>query len=67
VDWPEEWELLFVDEATIRRHPTLTAQWCLGDDGPEVPSGEFDNDTRDQAGMPARNRALLPAHNHFTV
>jgi transposase len=23
--WPEEWDLLFVDEATVRRHPTLTA------------------------------------------
>jgi hypothetical protein len=23
-----ERELLFVDEATARRHPTLTAQWC---------------------------------------
>ena len=23
--WPEEWELIFVDEATVRRHPTLTA------------------------------------------
>jgi transposase len=25
-EWPEEWELLFVDEATLHRHPTLTAQ-----------------------------------------
>jgi transposase len=24
-EWPDEWELLFVDEATVRRHPTLTA------------------------------------------
>jgi transposase len=39
-DWPEEWELIFVDEATVRRHPTLTAQWCLGDDVPEVPTGD---------------------------
>ena len=29
VEWPEDWELLVVDEATVRRHPTLTAQWCL--------------------------------------
>jgi hypothetical protein len=28
-DWPEDWELICVDEATGRRHPTLTAQWCL--------------------------------------
>jgi hypothetical protein len=36
--WPEEWELIFVDEATVRRHPTLTAQWCLVDEVPEVPT-----------------------------
>jgi hypothetical protein len=40
VDWPEEWERIVVDEATVRRHPTLTAQWCLGDDVPEVPMGD---------------------------
>ena len=40
VEWPEDRELLFVDEATIRRHPTLTAQWCLVDEGPEVPTGD---------------------------
>ena len=34
---PEEWELLFVDEATVRRHATSTAQWCLADEVPEVP------------------------------
>jgi transposase len=39
-DWPEDWELIFVDEATIRRHPTLTAQWCLVDEVPEVPTGD---------------------------
>jgi transposase len=39
-DWPEDWELLFVDEATVRRHPTLTAQWCLVDEVPEVPTGD---------------------------
>jgi transposase len=38
--WPEDWELLFVDEATVRRHPTLTARWCLVDDVPEVPTGD---------------------------
>jgi Winged helix-turn helix/DDE superfamily endonuclease len=39
-EWPEEWELLFVDEATVRRHPMLTAQWCLVDEVPEVPTGD---------------------------
>jgi hypothetical protein len=39
-DWPEEWEWLFVDEATIRRHPTLTAQWCVLEEIPEVPTGD---------------------------
>jgi hypothetical protein len=39
--WPEDWELVFVDEATVRRHPTLTAQWCLVDDVPEVPTGDI--------------------------
>lgn len=38
--WPAERELLFVDEATVRRHPTLTAQWCLVDEVPEVPTGD---------------------------
>ena len=39
-DWPEAWELIFVDEATVRRHPTLTAQWCLIEAVPEVPTGD---------------------------
>jgi transposase len=39
-DWPEQWELIFVDEATVRRHPTLTAQWCLLEEVPEVPTGD---------------------------
>jgi hypothetical protein len=39
-EWPQDRELLFVDEATVRRHPTLTAQWCLVDDMPEVPTGD---------------------------
>jgi putative transposase len=38
--WPEDWELIFVDEATVRRHPTLTAQWCVVEDVPEVPTGD---------------------------
>jgi hypothetical protein len=32
--------LIFVDEATVRRHPTLTAQWCLVDEVPAVPTGD---------------------------
>jgi transposase len=39
-EWPEDWELIFVDEATVRRHPTLTAQWCLGEEVPKVPTGD---------------------------
>jgi hypothetical protein len=39
-EWPEDWELIFVDEATVRRHPTLTARWCWVDDVPEVPTGD---------------------------
>jgi transposase len=39
-EWPEEREVLFVDEATVRRHPTLAAPWCLVDDSPEVPTGD---------------------------
>lgn len=27
-------------EATVRRHPTLMAQWCLVDEVPEVPTGD---------------------------
>jgi transposase len=38
--WPEDWELIVVDEATVRRHPTLTAQWCLVDEVPEIPTGD---------------------------
>jgi DDE superfamily endonuclease/Winged helix-turn helix len=38
--WPADGELLFVDEATVRRHPTLTAQWCVVDDVPEVPTAD---------------------------
>jgi transposase len=39
-EWPEDCELICVDEATVRRHPTLTAQWCLVEDVPEVPTGD---------------------------
>jgi hypothetical protein len=38
--WPEDWELLRVDEATVRRHPTLTAPWGVVDEGPESPTGD---------------------------
>jgi transposase len=40
VEWPAAWELLCVDEATVRRHPTLTAPWGLVDEVPEVPTGD---------------------------
>ena len=40
MEWPAAWELLCVDEATVHRHPTLTAQWCLVDEVPEVPTGD---------------------------
>jgi Winged helix-turn helix len=40
VAWPEDWELIVVDEATVRRHPTLTAQWCWVDEVPAVPTGD---------------------------
>jgi hypothetical protein len=39
-DWSEDWELLFVDEAAVRRHPTLTAQGGLVDEVPAVPTGD---------------------------
>ena len=38
--WGAVHELLCVDEATVRRHPTLTAQWCLVDEVPDVPTGD---------------------------
>jgi DDE superfamily endonuclease/Winged helix-turn helix len=38
--WPAGEELLCIDEATVRRHPTLTAQWCLADEVPDVPTGD---------------------------
>jgi Winged helix-turn helix len=40
-EWPEGWELILVDEATVRRHPTLSAQWCVVDEVPEVPTGDI--------------------------
>jgi hypothetical protein len=39
-EWPEEWELRLVDDATVGRHPTLTAPWCVVDEGPESPTGD---------------------------
>ena len=38
--WPEDWELIVVDEATVRRQPTLAAPWGVVDEGPEVPTGD---------------------------
>jgi hypothetical protein len=39
-EWPTDWELIVVDEAPVRCHPTLTAQWCLVEEVPEVPTGD---------------------------
>jgi hypothetical protein len=39
-EWPEDCEWLCVDEATVRRHPTLTAPWCVVEDVPAVPTGD---------------------------
>jgi transposase len=40
VAWPEDAALLVVEEATVRRHPTLTAQWGVVDEIPDVPTGD---------------------------
>jgi Winged helix-turn helix len=40
VAWPEDADLLLVNEATVRRHPTLTALWCLVDEIPDVLTGD---------------------------
>jgi hypothetical protein len=39
-EWPEDGALIVVDAATVRRHPTLTAPWGVGEDVPEVPTGD---------------------------
>ncbi len=62
MDWPEDGELIFVDEATVRRHPTLTAQWCLVDEGPEVPTGD------DHAKVPVYGAvAPLTGRTHYHI
>jgi hypothetical protein len=59
---PEGWELLCVDEATVRRHPTLTAQWCLVEEVPEVPPGD------DHAKVPVYGAvAPLTGRTHYHV
>jgi hypothetical protein len=40
-EWPEAWALVVVAEATVRRHPPRTAQWCVRDDVPEGPTGDL--------------------------
>jgi transposase len=61
-DWPEGWELIFVDEATVRRHPTLTAQWCLVEEVPEVPTGD------DHAKVHVYGAvAPLPGRTHYQI
>jgi hypothetical protein len=37
--WPEDWELICGDAATVRRYPTMTAPWGLVDAVPDVPPG----------------------------
>ncbi len=51
-----------VDEATIRRQPTLTAQWSLVDDVPEAPT---DNDN---TSVHVYSRvALLTGRTHYHI
>jgi hypothetical protein len=50
-----------VDEATVRRHPTLTAPWSLGDDIPEVPTGD-DHTTGHGYGAVAPLTGHPPSH-----
>jgi hypothetical protein len=40
VAWPGDAELPFVDEATVPRHPTLTAQRCLVDEASNMATGD---------------------------
>jgi hypothetical protein len=37
-EWPADGKRLVGDEATVRRHPTLTAQWIVVADVPEGPT-----------------------------
>jgi len=37
---PADGEVILVEEATRRRHPTLTTPWCWVDDGPAGPTGD---------------------------
>jgi hypothetical protein len=39
-EWAEDGDGSWVDAATIRRHPTLTAPWCVVDEVPAVPTGD---------------------------
>jgi transposase len=59
--WPEDWELSCVDEATVRRHPTLSAQWCVVDAVPEVPTGD-DHTQRHVYGAVAPLTGRTPEH-----
>jgi transposase len=62
VEWPAAWALRFVEEATVRRHPTLTAQWCLVDEVPEVPTGD------DPAKVPVYGAvAPLTGRTHYPI
>jgi hypothetical protein len=61
-EWPDKWELLFVDEATVRRHPTLTAQWCLVDEVPEVPTRDDHTKVHVYGAV-----APLPGRTHYHI
>jgi hypothetical protein len=60
-EWPEDWELIFVDGATVWRHPKLIAQWCLVNDAPEVPTAD---DHTKVHGYGAVAPLKGPAHHH---
>jgi hypothetical protein len=61
-EWSEEWELIHVDEATLRRHPTLTAQWCMVDEVPEVPMGDDQTTVQVDGAV-----ATLTGHTHYHI
>jgi hypothetical protein len=60
---PEDCESRFVDEATVRRHPTLAAQGWVGADVPEGPTGD------DHTPVPVYGAAAPPTgrtHDHVS-
>jgi transposase len=61
-EWPADGKLICVAEATVRRYPTLTAQWCLIDEVPEVPTGDDHTQVHIYGAM-----APLTGRTHFHV